>query len=198
MIRRQDPTSADRTLGKVRRPSAEGMPHGWKQFFLLLFGNSTSRSPTHLEPQEKKGLWKSLSGAGGRFLKLAARSDTIAVTSQNLWHTWSKLRMSSPGSVTGWIAALKAGNQVAAQKLWERYYRRLVVLAHNKLRNRCRVADEEDVALSAFRWFLSRRGARPISATGRSRRSLAAASRYQHAQGLRLGEKRASQEAGWW
>ena len=61
--------------------------------------------------------------------------------------------MSSPGSVTGWIAELKAGNRVAAQNLWERYYRRLVALAHNKLRNRCRVADEEDVVLSAFAGF---------------------------------------------
>jgi DNA-directed RNA polymerase specialized sigma24 family protein len=61
--------------------------------------------------------------------------------------------MSSPGSVTGWIAELKAGNQVAAQNLWERYYSRLVALAHHKLRNRCRVADGEDVALSAFAGF---------------------------------------------
>jgi DNA-directed RNA polymerase specialized sigma24 family protein len=37
--------------------------------------------------------------------------------------------------------------------LWQRYYSRLVALARNKLRNRCRVADEEDVALSAFAGF---------------------------------------------
>ena len=67
--------------------------------------------------------------------------------------------MSSPGSVTHWIDGLKAGDQAAAQKLWECYFRRLVGLARRKLQGaRPRVADEEDVALSAFASFC--RGAR--------------------------------------
>lgn len=35
--------------------------------------------------------------------------------------------MDSPGSVTLWIAQLKAGNPAAAQPLWEAYFRQLVM-----------------------------------------------------------------------
>jgi hypothetical protein len=56
--------------------------------------------------------------------------------------------------VTYWIGQLKAGDERAAQKLWEEYFSRLVVLARGKLRGaQRRVADEEDVALSAFDSF---------------------------------------------
>jgi len=59
--------------------------------------------------------------------------------------------MSSNGTVTFWIGQLKAGDEQAAQKLWEGYFGRLVNLAKAKLRGaQRRVADEEDVALSAF------------------------------------------------
>ena len=34
--------------------------------------------------------------------------------------------MSSDGSVTVWLGALKAGDHAAAQPLWERYFRKLV------------------------------------------------------------------------
>jgi DNA-directed RNA polymerase specialized sigma24 family protein len=62
--------------------------------------------------------------------------------------------MSSPGSVTVWIAELRAGDSLAAQRLWEGYFRRLVELARRKLLGRPRAAaDEEDVALSAFDSF---------------------------------------------
>ena len=68
--------------------------------------------------------------------------------------------MASPGSVTHWIGQLRAGDQVAAQHLWEGYFRRLVGLARGKLqslRAMRAAADEEDVALSALRQLLSRR-----------------------------------------
>jgi DNA-directed RNA polymerase specialized sigma24 family protein len=62
--------------------------------------------------------------------------------------------MPSEGSVTRWIDPLKAGDPLAAQKLWERYFQRLVGLARKKIRGaRPRAADEEDVALSAFDSF---------------------------------------------
>src|SRR5262249_42717745 len=62
--------------------------------------------------------------------------------------------MSSEGSVTRWVTALKGGDAAAAQPLWERYYRRLVALARNKLQAaRRRVADEEDVVQGAFHSF---------------------------------------------
>lgn len=63
--------------------------------------------------------------------------------------------MSSPhGSVTHWLGRLKAGDHVAAQELWERYFRRLVGLAGRMLPPRARrAADGEDAALSAFASF---------------------------------------------
>jgi DNA-directed RNA polymerase specialized sigma24 family protein len=62
--------------------------------------------------------------------------------------------MPSTGDVTGWLQRLKAGDRDAAQPLWERYFRRLVGLARDRLRALPRAAaDEEDVALSAFDSF---------------------------------------------
>jgi DNA-directed RNA polymerase specialized sigma24 family protein len=60
----------------------------------------------------------------------------------------------SEGSVTRWISRLKAGDPSAAQKLWDRYFRRLLGVARLKLRGASRrAANEEDVALSAFASF---------------------------------------------
>jgi DNA-directed RNA polymerase specialized sigma24 family protein len=60
------------------------------------------------------------------------------------------------GSVTRWIGDLVAGDAAgsAAQKLWERYFDRLVHLARDRLRAGPRgPADAEDAALSAFDSF---------------------------------------------
>src|SRR5262249_5971663 len=63
-------------------------------------------------------------------------------------------QMSAEGSVSQLIGQLQAGDQAAAQKLWERYFQRLVGLARKKLQGLPkRAADEEDVALSAFDSF---------------------------------------------
>jgi DNA-directed RNA polymerase specialized sigma24 family protein len=62
--------------------------------------------------------------------------------------------MPPEGSVTRWLDPLQAGDPAAAQQLWERYFRRLVGLARQRLRGASRrAADEEDVALSAFDSF---------------------------------------------
>jgi RNA polymerase sigma factor (sigma-70 family) len=62
--------------------------------------------------------------------------------------------MSSPGSVSRWIASLKDGNPAAAQPLWKRYYRHLVGLARKMLRSASRAAvDEEDVVQNVFHSF---------------------------------------------
>jgi DNA-directed RNA polymerase specialized sigma24 family protein len=62
--------------------------------------------------------------------------------------------MSSPGSVTVWIAQLKAGASDAARPLWASYFRSLVSRARDRLAGvPRRAADEEDVALSAFDSF---------------------------------------------
>jgi DNA-directed RNA polymerase specialized sigma24 family protein len=65
--------------------------------------------------------------------------------------------VSGAGSVTHWIGQLKAGEQAAFQKLWERYFRRLVGLARKRLQGAPRyAANEEDVVLSAFDSFFRR------------------------------------------
>jgi DNA-directed RNA polymerase specialized sigma24 family protein len=62
--------------------------------------------------------------------------------------------MSSAGSVTLWLARLKAGDPAAAQPLWEKYFHELVERARQQLGHTPRrAADEEDVALSAFDSF---------------------------------------------
>ncbi len=62
--------------------------------------------------------------------------------------------MSSSEDVTRWFRRLEAGDREGVQKLWEGYYRRLVGLARKKLGGLPRrAADEEDVALSAFKSF---------------------------------------------
>jgi DNA-directed RNA polymerase specialized sigma24 family protein len=62
--------------------------------------------------------------------------------------------MSSPGSVTLWIAQLKTGQRHAAQPLWQNYFHQLIDRARRKLAGLPRrAADEEDVALSAFDSF---------------------------------------------
>jgi DNA-directed RNA polymerase specialized sigma24 family protein len=57
------------------------------------------------------------------------------------------------GSITGWIGGMKAGDEEAARRVWERYFDRLVQLARDRLRAARRAGadqDEEDVALSAL------------------------------------------------
>jgi len=62
--------------------------------------------------------------------------------------------MSSSDSVSEWLLGVKRGESTAAQRLWERYFDRLVHLARKKLAGaKPRTADEEDIALSAFDSF---------------------------------------------
>src|SRR5262245_35266235 len=62
--------------------------------------------------------------------------------------------MPREGSVTRWLEKAQAGDNEAAQQLWQRYFGRLVGLARARLRGLARsLADEEDVALSAFDSF---------------------------------------------
>ena len=67
--------------------------------------------------------------------------------------------MSNGESVTHWLDGVKAGDEADIQRLWDRYFQRLVRLAGAKLPGHCRRAfDEEDVALSAFQSFCDRAG----------------------------------------
>ena len=63
--------------------------------------------------------------------------------------------MSTEESVTTWLGHLKAGQSGAGREIWQRYVERLVRLARRKCGNTPRrVADEEDIVLSAFEGFL--------------------------------------------
>ncbi len=62
--------------------------------------------------------------------------------------------MSASESVTDWLEQLQGGEMVALAKLWQRYFPRMVAMARRQLLAvPRRVADEEDVALSAFDSF---------------------------------------------
>lgn len=56
--------------------------------------------------------------------------------------------------ITAWLRRLEAGHDLAAQRLWDVFFSRLVHLAQGQMRiNERRIADPEDVALSAFASF---------------------------------------------
>jgi DNA-directed RNA polymerase specialized sigma24 family protein len=60
----------------------------------------------------------------------------------------------SSESVTHWVRQVEAGDNAAAQRLWEHYFRQLIGLARGRLQSvPRRVADEEDVVLSVFDSF---------------------------------------------
>jgi DNA-directed RNA polymerase specialized sigma24 family protein len=62
--------------------------------------------------------------------------------------------MSAGESVSIWIREVIDGNEDAAQQLWDRYFPDLLRIARNRLRSiPKRMADEEDVALSALNSF---------------------------------------------
>jgi RNA polymerase sigma factor (sigma-70 family) len=61
---------------------------------------------------------------------------------------------SEEGSVSGWIAQLQTGDPSVTPQLWERYFQQVVELARRRLQGAAKcMADEEDVALSAFASF---------------------------------------------
>jgi DNA-directed RNA polymerase specialized sigma24 family protein len=61
--------------------------------------------------------------------------------------------------VTHWLDGVKSGEHADIQRLWDRYFQRLVQLAGTKLpRHARRMIDEEDVAISAFHSFCDRAG----------------------------------------
>jgi DNA-directed RNA polymerase specialized sigma24 family protein len=62
--------------------------------------------------------------------------------------------VSNDNSVTCWLDGIRLGDGAQIQRLWDRYFERLVRLAGSRLPGHSRRAyDEEDVALSAFKSF---------------------------------------------
>ncbi len=61
---------------------------------------------------------------------------------------------SSDNSVTHWCQQLESGNTDAASLLWQTFFSRMVELARKRTRGTSKlIADEEDIALSAFKSF---------------------------------------------
>ncbi|MEI7460405.1 MAG: ECF-type sigma factor [Pirellula sp.] len=57
-------------------------------------------------------------------------------------------------SVTNWLRKLESGHDQAAQRLWDVFFERLVLLAQQRMRTSPHgIADAEDIALSAFASF---------------------------------------------
>lgn len=57
-------------------------------------------------------------------------------------------------SISHWIGQLKSGNTDAAGPIWQQYFPKMVEIARKKLADfPRRMADEEDIALSAFNSF---------------------------------------------
>ena len=77
------------------------------------------------------------------------------------------MALSSDTSITQWLERVQHGpDNNAAQKLWERYCRRLATVARRRLRElgaRCRAQDEADAVQEAFAAFFRRveKGAYP-------------------------------------
>ena len=85
--------------------------------------------------------------------------------------------------MTALLFRLKDGEGEAARRLWEAYYGRRVDLAQARLRGAPRgIADEEDVALSAFDNFCRAAGAGRFP-LGRPRRPGAGVARAHQPQG---------------
>jgi RNA polymerase sigma factor (sigma-70 family) len=70
---------------------------------------------------------------------------------------WEVYVVPHENSVTSWIEGLKAGDGSDVQRLWDRYFERLVRLAAARIPAHTRRSfDQEDVALSAFQSFCDR------------------------------------------
>src|SRR5262245_45318092 len=62
--------------------------------------------------------------------------------------------MSRASSITGWLEGLRAGDEAAAQRLWEDYFHRLVLMARARIAGRpAGPKGSDDIALSALDSF---------------------------------------------
>src|SRR5690349_24443032 len=93
------------------------------------------------------------------------RRDGCRLVSRRLPSTWEtptparhplRKNMSSTSSdeLTTWLSGLKRGDSRAIEQIWQEYFDKLLRLIKGRLGNSpLRVADEEDIALSALNSF---------------------------------------------
>lgn len=90
---------------------------------------------------------------GGRLWRLLPGCGILGVLKID-WESRNPSAMDQERSVSHWIHLVKEGDQDAVRQLWQRYYLQMVALARSRLHPKARgLADEEDVALSAFASF---------------------------------------------
>lgn len=90
--------------------------------------------------------------------RLAASAETcsrgFAMPGEDTLLRGGRLSMNSLAPIAIWLSQLKDGDAAAARQLWDTYFLKMVEVARLKLHGtRTRMADEEDVALSAFKSF---------------------------------------------
>ncbi len=94
------------------------------------------------------------------------------------------MEASAEGSITKCLRDLEQGCDDAGHQLWNHYYHRMVVLARNRLGHATgRIADEEDVAISAFDSFCDGLQTRPLYRDARPQRPVGHADRDHSAKG---------------
>jgi DNA-directed RNA polymerase specialized sigma24 family protein len=95
----------------------------------------------------------------GPFLSARCADGNDSVCLSDFFVFGGSITVSNGESVTQWLHGIKAGDSADIQRLWDRYFERLVRLAGAKLPGHCRRSfDEEDVAISAFQSFCDRAG----------------------------------------
>jgi DNA-directed RNA polymerase specialized sigma24 family protein len=101
---------------------------------------------THL-PWPQGPRWRGV-GANRGEIRLFSRFGPLR---QFLPRVLSPMSSECPGSVTHWLSLLRAGDPQAPEALWDRYFARVLHLAHQQLLGlRDRSRDAEDVALSTL------------------------------------------------
>src|SRR5262249_32221455 len=139
------PAAAGRAHADLRLRPVEKLPR------LAADADLRDTQETRPEPFTRPTIFVNFTGQGcslpGGFGSVQSQDQAVATRHE-------VAPMPTPGSVTVWIEQLKAGDAAAAAPLWQGYFRRLVGLARQRLGAAPRgVADEEDVALSAFASF---------------------------------------------
>lgn len=93
-------------------------------------------------------------GAPHHRLRVTIPASGLVARSPDEWPPAGGHSMGLQKSITLWLDKLRDGDSIAAEKLWEQYFDRMLVVARRKLGQTNRpAADEEDVALSAFKSF---------------------------------------------
>ncbi len=75
----------------------------------------------------------------------------VVEESKACWWSISVMSAEQPDSVSAWVTRLQGGDAEAAQKLWDRYFEKLLVVAQARIKDCPRaILNAEDIAVSVF------------------------------------------------